>query len=71
MMSKKARQDALIRQAFSELALEETRQLKDQLMSDPALYEMSEALHRRNRKRIFALIEKRLGRKRRKAWMMR
>ncbi len=70
MAKKNGRQETLLTQALTEIALEDTRHLKDRMMFDPALDDTAEALHRENRKRISALIQKNLGKKRRQGWMM-
>jgi len=70
MAGRNAEREALIKQALASLALEETRQLKDRMMLDPALSEEAEALYWRSRHRVKALIEKKLVRKRRQAWIL-
>ncbi len=70
MAGRNAEREALLKQALASLALEETRQLKDRMMLDPALSEEAEALYWRSRHRVKALIEKKLVRKRRQAWML-
>ncbi len=69
MNKRLSRQEALLEAAFHELALEETQHLKDQMMFEPSLVKQAEALHRKNGRRVRALIEKQLGKKRRQGWM--
>ncbi|MGI6695815.1 MAG: hypothetical protein ACOX6O_06205 [Christensenellales bacterium] len=69
-MNKRAsRQEALLKAAFDELALEETRKIKDRMMFDPSLASQAERLHRENSRHVKMLIEKHLGRKRRRGWI--
>ncbi len=69
-MNKRAsRQEALLKAAFDELALEETRQIKDRMMFDPSLASQAERLHCENSRHVKMLIEKHLGRKRRRGWI--
>ncbi len=62
-------QESILERAIAQTALEETRRLKDQMAFDHALSQQAEELHQRHHRRVEALIEKRLGRKRRNNWL--
>lgn len=69
MAKRRVHRESILEEAIAQTALEETRRLKDQMAFDHALSQQAEELHQRHHRRVEALIEKRLGRKRRKNWL--